>query len=161
LFDKIVQPERNTRQNSDNSEGHATLQHSQNKDSAKNQFVSDTITRPQITLQEDAQQDNNAALLSSSNRDINYKKLLIEKQTKRRQLQVKQDFCVAQAKNKHLEESLRDNKLRAINSRCLRNNYFDSNNKFSIKRQRSIQSIRSTSLNLYYGKNFKKYKNWI
>jgi len=90
-------------------------------------------------------------------RDIDYKKLLAEKQAKRRRLQTKRDFRIAQAKNKHLEESLRQNEIRASSPRRFRENNFNSeNDKPTLKKRRSARFIRSTNLDLYYEKNFKK-----
>jgi len=102
-------------------------------------------------------QDDDAMLLLSFNKDINYKKLLIEKQAKRYKFQTKQDFRIAQAKNKYFEEFFCQNKIRASSSRRFRKNNFNSeNDESTLKKQRFAQSIKSINLNSYYKKNFKK-----
>jgi len=90
-------------------------------------------------------------------KNIDYEKLLAEKQTKKRRLQTKQDFRITQAKNKYLEESLRQNEVRASSSRRFRENNFNSeNDEPALKKRRSAQFIRPANLDLYHRKNFKK-----
>jgi len=93
----------------------------------------------------------------SFDEDIDYKKLLAEKQAKGRRLQTKRDFRIAQARNKYLEEFFCQNEVRASSLCRFRENNFNSeNDELTLKKRRFIQFIRPANLDLYYKKNFKK-----
>jgi len=102
LFDKIINTICNTKRNLDNNDDAAILQQSKNENSIETQFVS--ITNFEIILQKEFLQNNNAVLLLSFDRDIDYKKLFVEKQAKKYRLQTKRDFCIVQTKNKYFEK---------------------------------------------------------
>jgi len=90
-------------------------------------------------------------------KDIDYKKLLAEKQAKKRRFQTKRDFRIAQTKNKHLEESFRQNEVRTPSSRRFRKNNFNSeNDEPTLKKRRFARFMRPVNLDLYHKKNFKK-----
>jgi len=151
----MINTTRNTRRNLDNNNGAATSQQPENESSAGIQLAS--TTGPEITSQEESSQDDDAVPSSPSDKNIDYKKLLAEKQAKKHRLQTKRDFRIAQAKNKYLEEFFRQNEVRASSSRRFRENNFNSeNDESTLKKRRSAQSIRSVNLDLYYEKNFKK-----
>jgi len=155
LSDKIINTIRITRRNLNNNDNAATSQQSKNENSVKTQFASTTSF--EIILQEKSSQDNNAVLLLLFNKDIDYKKLFVEKQAKRRKLQIKQNFCIVQIKNKYFENFFCQNKVRISNLRCFRENNFNSkNNKSIFKKRRFAKFIKSINLDLYYKKNFKK-----
>jgi len=131
------------------------LQQSKNKNSVETQFAS--ITNFEIILQEEFSQNNDAVLSLSFNRDIDYKKLFVEKQTKRYKFQTKQDFRIVQTKNKYFEEFFCQNEIRISSLRYFRENNFNSeNNKSALKKRRFVQFIKLIYLDLYYRKNFKK-----
>jgi len=131
------------------------LQRSKNENSIEIQLASTTDF--EITLQEKFSQNDNAVLSLSFDKDIDYKKLFVEKQAKKRRFQTKQDFCIVQTKNKYFEKFFRQNEIRTSSLRCFRENNFNSENDKSIfKKRRFARFIKSVNLDLYYKKNFKK-----
>ena len=113
----------------------------------------------------DFQVENNAnMLLSRNNNKVDYAKFVIKKQAKTKNLETKRKYLILQKRNKRLQKSIRNNKVTSQEQRCKRisnANKNSLNNVFVLKRLRSIIDLKSTNLNLYYDKNFKKFKNWI
>ena len=65
-------------------------------------------------------------------------------------------------KNKKLQTFIRENKVemstkRKRNVASANDNFLNKTSQF--KRQRSIIELKSTNLNLYYNKNYKKFKD--
>ncbi len=97
-----------------------------------------------------------------NNNKIGYAKFVVKKQAKTKNLKIKKKYLILQKRNKHLQKSIRDNKVASQEQYCkyisnANRDFF--NNAFALKRQRLIVDLKSTNLNFYYNKSFKKFKN--
>ena len=100
----------------------------------------------------------------SENDVVDYIALIEKKRTRNKNLKIKKEYQILLKKNKRLQIFIWENKVQTLTKR--KRNIVSTNDDFSneilqFKRQRSIIELKSTNLNLYYDKSYKKFKDWI
>ena len=107
--------------------------------------------------------NDNDDVVTSSSDDINYIKFIVKERTKTKNLKVKRKYLILQKKNKRLLKLIKNDKIKTSSTRRRKITKIDENlfaKILKLKRQRSIIDLKSTDLNIYNDKNFKKFKNW-
>ena len=98
----------------------------------------------------------------SENDAVDYVALVEKKRARSRNLEIKKKYQILLKKNKRLQTFIRKNEVQTSTKRKrnVASASDDSLNETSqFKRQRSIVELKSTNLNLYYDKNYKKFKD--
>ena len=96
------------------------------------------------------------------NDNVDYVELVVKKRTKTKNLKVKREYLILQERNKRLLKSIKNDEVEMLSTRRRRITKIDENlfaKILKLKRQRSIIDLKSTNLNIYNDKNFKKFKN--
>ena len=98
----------------------------------------------------------------SSSDDVDYVKLVVKKKIKTKNLKVKKKYLILQKRNKRFLKLIRNNEVETLSTRRRRIIKIDENllaKVLKLKQQRSTIDLKSTNLNIYNDKNFKKFKN--
>ena len=105
--------------------------------------------------------DNND-VVTSSNDDVDYVKLVVKKKTKTKNLKIKREYLILQKRNKRFLKSIKNDKI--VTSSTQRRIIIKIDKNFlaktsKSKRQCSTIDLKSTNLDIYNNKSFKKFKN--
>ena len=94
---------------------------------------------------------------------VDYTALVEKKRARSKNLKAKREYQILLKRNKRLQTSFRNDEIN-VSIRRRRSAVRASDNSFDeisqFKRQRSVAELKSTNLNLYYGKSYKEFKNW-
>ena len=107
-------------------------------------------------------QNDNNDIVTSSNDNVDYTELVVKKRTKTKNLKVKKKYFILQKKNKRFLKSIKNDKIETSSTRRRRIIKIDENlfaKTLKLKRQRSTIDLKSTNLDIYNDKSFKKFKN--
>ena len=105
---------------------------------------------------------DNDNVVTSSNDNVDYIKFVVKERTKTKNLKVKRKYLILQKRNKRFLKSIRNDEVETSSTRRRRiteidEDFFTKTSK--LKRQRSTIDLKSTNLDIYNDKNFKKFKN--
>ena len=98
-----------------------------------------------------------------SNDDVDYVELVAKKRTKTKNLKVKKEYFILQKRNKRFLKSIKNDEVETSSTWRRKITEIDENlfaKTLKLKRQRSTINLKSTNLDIYNDKNFKKFKNW-
>ena len=98
----------------------------------------------------------------SLNNDVDYVELAVNKRAKTKNLKIKKKYFILQKRNKRFLKSIKNDEIKMSSTRRRRIIKIDENlfTKVSeLKRQRSTIDLKSTNLDIYNDKSFKKFKN--
>ena len=105
---------------------------------------------------------NDEDVATSLSDNVNYVKLIAKKRIKAKNLKVKRKYLILQKRKKRLREFLRNDKVKTSLTRRRRTIEIDESfltEVSKLKQQRLIINLKSTNLNIYYNKSFKKFKD--
>ena len=105
--------------------------------------------------------DKDVATSSSDN--VDYVELVAKKRKKTKNLKIKRKYLILQERNRRLRKSLRNDEIETQSTRRRRTIKIDENlltEVLKLKRQRLIIDLKSTNLDIYHDKSFKKFKDW-
>ena len=112
---------------------------------------------------EDIFQNDNNDVVTSSNDDVDYVKLVVKEKTKTKNLKVKRKYLILQKRNKRLLKLIKNDEVETSSTRRRKIIKIDENflvKVLKLKRQRLTINLKLTNLDIYNDKSFKKFKNW-
>ena len=86
-----------------------------------------------------------------------------KKRIKTKNSKVKKEYLILQERNKRLLKLIKNDEIETLLTRRCKITKIDENflaKILKLKRQRSTIDLKSTNLNIYNNKSFKKFKNW-
>ena len=98
----------------------------------------------------------------SLNDNVNYVELAVKEKVKTKNLKIKRKYLILQKRNKRFLKSIKNDKVETSSTRRRRITKTDEDflaKILKLKRQRSTIDLKSTNLDTYNDKNFKKFKN--
>ena len=105
---------------------------------------------------------NNDDVVTLLNDDVDYAELIVKEKTKTKNLKIKKKYLILQERNKRFLKSIKDDEVKTSSTRRRKITKIDENflaKVSKLKRQHSTINLKSTNLNNYNKKNFKKFKN--
>ena len=144
------------------NDGGELSEHPQNAKTVVRQESDATLEK---AIQPETRNDNEKIFSHefSENDTVDYTALVEKKRARSKNLEAKREYQILLKRNKRLQILFRDNEVnvsirRRRNAARASDDFF--NEIFQFKRQRSVAELKSANLNLYYGKNYKEFKNW-
>ena len=145
------------------NEKQTSFQRGKNANESKNHQKSKQILIKKFENWKDIFRNDNDDVTTSSNDNIDYTEFVVKEKAKTKNLKVKRKYLILQEKNKRFLKLIKNDEIETLSTRRRRIIKIDENlfTKISkLKRQRSIIDLKSTNLDIYNDKNFKKFKNW-
>ena len=105
---------------------------------------------------------DNDDVTTSSNDNVDYIELVVKKRTKTKNLKIKRKYFILQERNKRFLKLIKNDKIETSSTRRRKITKIDENffiKILKLKRQRSTINLKSTNLDIYNDKSFKKFKN--
>ena len=107
--------------------------------------------------------NDNDDVITLSNDNVDYAELVVKEKTKTKNLKIKRKYFILQEKNKRFLKLIRNDEIETSSTRRRKITKIDENffiKTLKLKRQRSTIDLKSTNLDIYNDKSFKKFKNW-
>ena len=95
--------------------------------------------------------------------DVDYVELVVKEKIKTKNLKIKKEYFILQKKNKQFLKSIKNDEVETSSTRRRKITKIDENffaKTLKLKQQHSIIDLKSTNLDIYNDKSFKKFKNW-
>ena len=105
---------------------------------------------------------DNDDVVTSSNDNVDYIEFVVKKKVKTKNLKAKKEYLILQKRNKRFLKSIKNDEIETSLTRRRRITKVDENlfiKVSKLKRQCSTIDLKSTNLNIYNDKSFKKFKN--
>ena len=105
--------------------------------------------------------DNDDVVTSSSD-NVDYIEFVVKEKTKTKNLKVKKEYFILQKRYRRLLKLIKNDEVEALSTRRRKITEIDENffaKILKLKRQRLTIDLKSTNLNIYNDKSFKKFKN--
>ena len=145
------------------NERQAPFQRDESADKSKNRQKSKQILMREFENRKDTFRSDNDDVVTSSSDNVDYIKLVVKKRTKTKNLKIKREYLILQKRNRRLLKSIKNDEIKTSSTRRRRIIKIDENllaKVSKLKRQRSTIDLKSTNLDIYNDKSFKKFKNW-
>ena len=139
------------------------FQRDKNANKSKNRQKSKQTLMKKFENRENIFWNNNDDVVTSSSDNVDYAELVVKEKIKTKNLKVKRKYFILQERNKRFLKSIKDDEIETLSTRRRRITEIDENlftEILKLKRQRSTINLKSTNLNIYNDKSFKKFKNW-
>ena len=146
----------------DENEKQASSQRDKNANESKNRQKSKQILMKKFENRKNIFQSDNNNVVTSSSDNVDYVEFVVKEKTKTKNLKVKRKYLILQEKNKRFLKSIKNDEVETSSTRRRRITKIDENFLMKIsklKRQHSIINLKSTNLDIYNDKSFKKFKN--
>ena len=146
----------------DEDEKQASLQRDESADESKNRQKLKQILMRKFENREDTFRSDNDDVVTSLNDDVDYAELAVKEKTKTKNLKVKKEYLILQKRNRRFLKSIKNDEVETLLTRRCRIIKTDKNllaEASELKRQRSTINLKSTNLDIYNDKSFKKFKN--
>ena len=146
----------------DENEEQTLSQRDESANKSKNYQKSKQILMKKFENRKDISRSDNDDVVTSSSDNVDYAELVVKKKAKTKNLKIKKEYLILQKKNKRLLKSIKNDEVEMSSTRRRKITKIDENllAKVSrLKRQRSTIDLKSTNLDIYNNKSFKKFKN--
>ena len=146
----------------DKNEKQTSFQRGESADESKNHQKSKQILMKKFENRKNIFRNNNDDVVTLSNDNVDYVELIVKEKAKTKNLKVKKEYFILQKKNKRFLKSIKNDEVEAPLTRRRRITKIDENlfaKTLKLKRQRSTINLKSTNLDIYNDKSFKKFKN--
>ena len=140
-----------------------SFQRDKNANELKNHQKLKQILMKEFKNRENIFWNDNDDVVTSLNDNVDYVKFVVKKKTKIKNLKIKKKYFILQKRNKWFLKSIKDDKIETSSTRRRKITKIDKNlfaKTLKLKRQRSTIDLKSTNLDIYNNKSFKKFKNW-
>ena len=147
----------------DENKKQALSQRGENANKSKNHQKSRQILMRKFENRENIFRNNNDDVVTLSNDNVDYAELVVKEKTKTKNLKVKKKYLILQKRNKRFLKSIRNDEIETSSTRHRKITKIDENflaKASKLKRQRLTIDLKSTNLDIYNNKSFKKFKNW-
>ena len=144
------------------NEKQTSFQRSESANESKNRQKSKQILMKKFENRKNIFRNNNNDVVTSLNDNVDYVELAVKEKTKTKNLKTKKKYLILQKRNKQFLKLIKNDEIETSSTRRRRITKIDENflAKISrLKRQRSTINLKSTNLDIYNNKNFKKFKN--
>ena len=145
------------------NEEQASFQRDENANESKNHQKSRQILMMKFKNRKDILRSDNNDVVTSSSNNVDYVELAVKKRTKTKNLKAKKEYLILQERNRRFLKSIKNDEIETSLTRRRRITKTDENllaKVSKLKWQRSTIDLKSTNLDIYNDKNFKKFKNW-
>ena len=149
-----------TKKNED--EKQASFQRDESANESKSRQKSKQILMREFENQKNISRNDNDDVVTSSSDNVDYVELVVKKRAKTKNLKVKRKYFILQERNKRFLKLIKNDEVETSSTRRRKITKIDENlfaKTSKLKRQRSIIDLKSTNLDTYNDKSFKKFKN--
>ena len=147
----------------DENKKQTSFQRGESANKSKNRQKSKQILMKKFENRKNIFWNDNDDVATSLNDDVDYVEFVVKEKAKTKNLKVKKKYLILQKRNRRLLKLIKNDEVEASSTRRRRITKINENlfaKVLKLKRQHSTIDLKSTNLNIYNNKNFKKFKNW-
>ena len=144
------------------NEKQTSFQRDKNANELKNRQKSKQTLMKKFKNRKDIFRNDNDDVTTSFNDNVDYVEFVVKKKAKTKNLKIKRKYLILQKRNKRFLKSIKNDKIKTSSTRRRRITKIDENlfaKTLKLKRQHSTINLKSTNLDIYNDKSFKKFKN--